>query len=291
MNLTRAKETAIKVAKYAGSQIRRQLAAPKRIDSATQYDIKLELDVRSQRIIERQLRAAYPEIEFLGEEDAGRKTNAAYRWVVDPIDGTVNFAYGIPHACVSIALQGRNDAWEEQPRAHRGEQIENAQGRSSTLRAYPDGYATLLGIVYDPFCDELWTAIAGQTATLNGKRIRVSRRRKLAEAIVSIGLSKSRKHLEATLPLLNRLARRVRKIRIMGAGALDLTYVATGRFDAYLERRIRLWDIAAAGLILECAGGEIWREPVSGDYAFEMIASNGLLGKQLGMPERDVRVS
>jgi len=170
-------------------------------------------------------------------------------------------------------------------------EIENAQGRSSTLRAYPDGYATLLGVVYDPFCDELWTAIAGQTAKLNGKRIRVSRRRKLAEAIVSIGLSKSRKHLEATLPLLNRLARRVRKIRIMGAGALDLTYVATGRFDAYLERRIRLWDIAAAGLILECAGGEIWREPVSGDYAFEMIASNGLLGKQLGMPERDVRVS
>src|SRR5882724_2154888 len=219
MNLTRAKETAIKVAKYAGSQIRRQLAAPKRIDSATQYDIKLELDVRSQRIIERQLRAAYPEIEFLGEEDAGRKTNAAYRWVVDPIDGTVNFAYGIPHACVSIALQGRNDIWEEQPRAHRGEQIENARGRSSTLRAYPDGYATLLGVVYDPFCDELWTAIAGQIATLNGKRIRVSRRRKLAEAIVSIGLSKSRKHLEATLPLLNRLARRVRKIRIMGAGA------------------------------------------------------------------------
>ena len=81
--------------------------------------------------------------------------------------------------------------------------------------------------------------------------------------------------------MLNLLARRVRKLRIMGAGALDLVYVATGRFDAYLERRIRLWDIAAGGLILECAGGEIWRETVAGEYAFQMIASNGLLGRQI----------
>src|SRR5438105_9243482 len=282
MDLSKAKQTAVSVARQAGEIMRQHLAAPKRVDSATKYDIKLELDRRCQKVIERQLRAAYPEVEFLGEEDAGRITDAEYRWVVDPIDGTVNFAYGIPHACVSIALQSRAERLQERrkPTRRGGERI-NAQSWSSALRAYPDGYVTLCGVVYDPFCDELWTATVGQLARLNGRIIRVSRRSRLAEAIISIGLSKSREHLEATLPMLNQLARRVRKMRIMGAGALDLVYVATGRFDAYLERRIRLWDIAAGGLILECAGGEIWRQTVAGEYAFQMIASNGLLGRQI----------
>ena len=139
-----------------------------------------------------------------------------------------------------------------------------------------------MGVVYDPFCDELWTATVGQSARLNGKVIHVSLRRRLKEAIVSIGLSKSKEHLEATLPLLNKLAHRVRKIRIMGAGALDLAYVATGRFDAYIERSIRLWDIAAGGLILECAGGEVWHEPIAGEHAYRIVASNRLLRRQLG---------
>ena len=147
---------------------------------------------------------------------------------------------------------------------------------------YPDGYQTLVGVIYDPFCDELWTATVGQPARLNHKVIHVSPRRRLEEAVISIGLSKSREHLEATLPLVNKLARRVRKIRIMGAGALDLAYVASGRFDAYIERYIRLWDIAAGGLILECAGGEVSRKPIAGEYAFRMVASNGLPGLQLG---------
>ncbi len=100
--------------------------------------------------------------------------------MVDPIDGTVNFAYGIPHACVSIALQQRAQAPE--------------------AAEFEDGYQTLMGVVYDPFCDELWTGIRGQAARLNGKIIRVSRRRKLREAIVSIGFAKTRENLEATLP-------------------------------------------------------------------------------------------
>jgi len=215
---------------------------------------------------------------LLGEEGDARDSNAEYRWVVDPIDGTVNFAYCIPHACVSIALQSRVQVRPERTATMRSRR--SAEPGLASAR-YPDGYQTLLGVVYDPFCDELWTATAGQPARLNGKVIHVSPRRKLDEAIVSIGLSKSREHLEATLPLLNNLARRVRKIRIMGAGALDLAYVATGRFDAYIERCIRLWDIAAGGLILECAGGEVWREPIAGEYAYRMVASNRLLRRQL----------
>ena len=167
---------------------------------------------------------------------------------MDPIDGTVNFAYGIPHACVSIALQSRSEP----------------PGPS----AYEDNYQTLVGVVYDPFADELWTAFRGQPARLNGKVIHVSRRRKLNEAIVSLGFAKNRKTLEATLPYFIQLVHRVRKVRIMGSAALALTYVATGRFDAYIERGIRLWDIAAGGFIVECAGGEFWREAVDDNHTF-----------------------
>jgi myo-inositol-1(or 4)-monophosphatase len=184
--------------------------------------------------------------------------------VVDPIDGTVNFAYGIPHACVSIALQQR--------------------AKPPGSAEFEDGYRTLVGVVYDPFCDELWIAIRGQAARLNGKIIRVSRRRKLREAIVSIGFTKSRESLEATLPYFNRMVHRVRKIRMMGAAALGLAYVACGRFDAYIECEIRLWDIAAGGLIIESAAGEFWHRPIPGEHAYRVIASNGLLGRSLRVP-------
>src|SRR5215471_21576346 len=130
------------------------------------------------------------------------------------------------------------------------------------------------------------TAIAGQPAYLNGKRTRVSRHRQLGESIVSIGFAKSRETIEATLPYFNKLVRRVRKIRMMGSAALALTYVASGRFDAYIEGGISLWDIAAGGLILECAGGEFWRRPIVGSHAYRMIATNGLLRRTLRVPGR-----
>jgi len=277
VDLPRALSAAVQAATSVGVLMRRQLGSPKRAFFASQHDIKLELDVRCQKMIERRLRTAFPDVGLLGEEGDARDSNAEYRWVVDPIDGTVNFAYCIPHACVSIALQSRVQVRPERTATMRSRR--SAEPGLASAR-YPDGYQTLLGVVYDPFCDELWTATAGQPARLNGKVIQVSPRRKLEEAIICIGLSKSREHLEATLPLLNNLARRVRKIRIMGAGALDLAYVATGRFDAYIERCIRLWDIAAGGLILECAGGEVWREPIAGEYAFRMVASNGRLPRR-----------
>jgi myo-inositol-1(or 4)-monophosphatase len=244
--------------------MRHHLRLPKRANEVTQHDIKLELDVRSQKLIERTLLKAFPQTALLGEEGVVGDSQSTWRWVVDPIDGTVNFAYGIPHACVSIALQQR----ATRPGA----------------RTYADGYDTVVGVVYDPFCDELWTAIRGQPARLNGRPIRVSRRRELGEAIVSIGFAKTRENLEATLPYFLRLVHKVRKVRIMGAAALALTYVATGRFDAYIERGIRLWDIAAGGLILECAGGEFWREAVDADHTYRMVSSNGRLRKQLRVP-------
>jgi myo-inositol-1(or 4)-monophosphatase len=264
-DLKRAETAAVDAARSVGLLMRRHLAGAKRANSVTQHDIKLELDVRSQKLIERTLRSAFPNVALLGEEGTTGRMDDEFRWVVDPIDGTVNFTYGIPHACVSIALQGRA--------ARPGPET------------YEDGYDTLMGIVYDPFCDEMWTAIKGGPARMNGRNIRVSQRQSLDECIVSIGFAKTRKTLALTLPYFNELVHRVRKVRIMGAAALALTYVATGRFDAYIERGIRLWDVAAGGLILEAAGGEFWRKATGGEYEYRMVASNGLLRKTLRVPD------
>jgi myo-inositol-1(or 4)-monophosphatase len=180
--------------------------------------------------------------------------------VVDPIDGTVNFTYGIPHACVSIALQQKKGG----------------------------DYASKAGLVYDPFTDEMWTAIRGQPAMLNGKPIRVSKRSELAQAIVAIGFAKKRASLIENLPVFNNLVRQVRKMRIMGAAALSLAYVASGRFDAYVESGIKLWDVAAGALLIECAGGEFYWEPLKEKGALRMIANNGLIRKKI---ERVIKAS
>lgn len=258
--LNQALRCSVEAARQVGRLLRANQFSAKKVDESTQHDIKLELDVRSQKLIERRLRSAFPHIALLGEEGVLGNTDAELRWVVDPIDGTVNFSYGIPHVCISIALQ------------------ERAATRDCD---YPDGYRTLLGVVYDPFCDEMWTAVRGKAARLNGRVISVSQRDKLEDCVVSIGFAKTQEYLDHTLPYFSKLVHRVRKIRMMGAAALGLAYVASGRFDAYIERGIRLWDIAAGGLILECAGGEFWHEAIPGAHAYTMLASNGKLRRKL----------
>jgi myo-inositol-1(or 4)-monophosphatase len=275
VNLKEAQDAAVKAARAAGALMRRNQYTAKTVNAKTSHDIKLELDVRCQKLIERLLHADFPQIALLGEEGDAGDAGARYRWVVDPIDGTVNFAYGIPHACVSIALQILS------PRSG----VLGRKATPSSTRHPSCSYETMVGVVYDPFQEELWTAIRGQPARLNGKVIHASRRSTLREAIVSIGFAKSRSNLECALPYFIWLVRRVRKIRMLGSAALGLTYVATGRLDAYIERGINLWDIAAAGLILECAGGRFWREPIAGKERYRMVASNGLLHRRLPVPK------
>jgi myo-inositol-1(or 4)-monophosphatase len=106
----------------------------------------------------------------------------------------------------------------------------------------------------------------------------------LPECIVSIGFGKSRNNLERGLPQFTWLVRRVRRVRMMGAAALGLAYVASGRFDAYIERRVNLWDVAAGGLLLECAGGRFWTEAVPGGRKLRMLASNGLIHGKVPLP-------
>jgi myo-inositol-1(or 4)-monophosphatase len=259
-NLHRALDAAVTAARAAGKVMRANFNSPKKINEATQHDIKLELDVRCQKLIERTLRKSFRSIAILGEEGTLGDPQSEFRWVVDPIDGTVNFTYNIPHCCVSIALQRR----------------------ISDRARHPDlNYQTMVGVVYDPFADELWTALTGHPARLNNRVIKVSRRRKLDEAIVSLGFAKQSSTLNLMLPLFNRLIHRVRKVRLMGAAALSMVYVASGRFDAYTEWGVRLWDIAAGGLIIECAGGEFFREPVAGEHTYRLLANNGLLRRSI----------
>ena len=262
----RSLQCAIEAAQAAGEVMKKNFRSPKKINEQTQFDIKLELDVRCQKLIEKILFGRFPGVSFLGEEGNNPNAEGDLRWVVDPIDGTVNFNYEIPHACVSIALQRK------------------VQKSKSKLESHPDAaYQTIVGVVYDPFCNELFTAIRGQPARLNGKIIRVSTRRTLDTAIVALGFGKTKSSVETTLVYFNKLLRSVRKVRMMGAAALAMVYVAAGRFDGYMESQIRLWDIAAGGLILECAGGEFWNEPIEGhgEHAYRILANNGLLRSQL----------
>lgn len=281
MNATEQKKalaTAVSAARAAGKMMRDNLRETKKINEATQHDIKLELDVRCQKRIERELRRAFPKVPILGEEGVLGDPEAPVRWVVDPIDGTVNFSYGIPHACVSIALQRRVAGSEFQVS---GSKKRDGKLRTQNTKPGTSQFQSIVGVVYDPFTDELWTAIRGQPARLNGTVIRVSDRKKLNEAIVALGFAKQRFTLNKMLPTFNGLIHRVRKIRIMGAAALSLVWVAGGRMDAYLEYGLRLWDIAAGGLIVECAGGEFLFTEVGGDYTYQILANNGHLARQL----------
>jgi myo-inositol-1(or 4)-monophosphatase len=260
LNAATGLEAAVAAALAVSEPLRAALNDPKKINEEIQHDIKLALDVETQDKIEKLLAAQFPDAAFFGEEGTSGSPDAEFRWVVDPIDGTVNFAYGIPHACISIALQQRAPA-----------------GQGVTR----DGYKTIAGVVHDPFCHETWTGILGGLALLNGKTTLVSKRSEIGQAIVSMGFAKSSKTTNMMLPILNDLVYRVRKIRIMGSAALSLVYVASGRFDAYLEGGVRLWDIAAGGLIIECAGGEFFHQEIDQDHTYRLIANNGLLRSRL----------
>jgi myo-inositol-1(or 4)-monophosphatase len=275
VNLISAQTIAVQAARAAGKVMRDNWHLPKKVNVSEAHDIKLELDVRCQALIEKILAAAFPEIPVLGEEGSTGDTTAEYRWVLDPIDGTVNYAFGNPHAAVSIALQSKSDRW----RVTRGKKNASAK-RAPNLVTRHSSHISIVGVIYDPFTDELWTTVIGQPARLNGKIIRVSQRSKIEDSVIAFGFSKRKENFEASLPHLVRLARRAKKIRIMGSAALELVYVAGGRLDAYIERTINLWDVAAGALILENAGGEFYAVPAP-QGKMRMCADNGRLRKKL----------
>ncbi len=245
-NYTAYLNAAEQAARLAGAFLREQFYGIKQVDEALAHDIKLRLDKESQQLITERLLAAFPESAILGEEGSAGDSDADFQWIVDPIDGTVNYFYGIPIFCVSIALQ------------HCGKLV--------------------MGCVYDPMQQECFSAIAGQQPMLNGRPISVSTRSQMAEAVVFIGHGTHDGSGEAGIRRFAHVSKQVRKIRILGSAALTLCYIAAGRFDAYVESRICLWDFAAARVILESAGGCLDFEP-QGESGIKgsIVAWNGRL--------------
>jgi myo-inositol-1(or 4)-monophosphatase len=261
--------TAIAAARAAGELQRRHFHGPLRVTEATAHDIKLEMDVRSQKTIERAILRRFPDHEILGEEgnraatgskSEGRRPKSEIRWVIDPIDGTVNFFYNIPFFCVSIAVQERVSA---NPKS----KIQNPQSE----------WRTVAGVIYDPMRDEMFSTALGQPTRLNGRIAHVSRRRKLGETICAVAFFKDTDTIRRGQVVFNTLLPRVRKLRLFGAAALDMAYVACGRLDAYVEFGVKIWDIAAGLLLVENAGGKTISRPGKGEHGFELIAMSGAI--------------
>ena len=190
-------------------------------------DFVSRADVQAERIIRTELMTARPNYGWLAEEsDAVEGADPTRRWVVDPLDGTTNFLHGLPHWAISIALQ------------HKGEIV--------------------AGVVYDPAKDEMFWAEKGVGAYMNDRRMRVSGRRHLIEAIFATGIPfAAKKTLPATLNDLAQLMPACAGVRRWGAAALDLAYVAAGRYDGFWERELNPWDLAAGMIIVREAGGLI----------------------------------
>ena len=136
-------------------------------------------------------------------------------------------------------------------------------------------------MVYDPFLDEMWAAVRDKPARMNGRLIQPNKHKKLEESVLAIGFSKSKGALDEMLPAFNALVYRVRKVRILGAAALSLAWIADGRLDAFMEKGVRIWDIVAGGFILEQAGGDFYHQAIDDEHRYSMIANNGCLRRKL----------
>lgn len=218
--------TAVKAARRAGQIITRasQDVDLLKVSSKRQNDFVTEVDRAAEDAIVGILREAYPDHAILAEESGESGPESEYRWIIDPLDGTTNFIHGMPQYAVSIALE------------HRG-QMQSA-------------------VVFDPVRNEMFTASRGRGAFLNDRRIRVSRRAKLGEALLGTGFPyRVWDHVDAYLGMFKSLMEKTSGLRRPGAAALDLAYVACGRFDGFFEIGLSPWDIAGGSLLVSEAGG------------------------------------
>ena len=244
--------TASAIAREAGVILRERYGEPHDIRHKGLVDLVTEADAASEQLIAARLRAAFPDHDLLGEEGArGAGSDAPFRWVVDPLDGTTNFAHSFPHFAVSIGL-------EEQ-----GEPI--------------------LGVVYDPLRDELFVGGRDLPATLNDVPIAVSSTPALISAVLATGFSYDLAQRQFQAPAWRSFLLQVQSLRQTGSAALNLCYVACGRLDGYWERHISPWDVVAGVAILRAAGG-MASNFADGPFASaerEVVGSNRLIHAEM----------
>jgi myo-inositol-1(or 4)-monophosphatase len=240
-------------ATVAGALIRKHWQEPKNIDYKGAIDLVTSVDRQCERRIVEVLRSYFPNHSILAEEETDWVgTEGSHRWIIDPLDGTTNFAHSYPQFCVSIALEC-------------------------------DGQV-ILGLVYDPLREECFKAVKGEGATLNGSAIRISGVRELDKALLATGFPyDQREKADFYLSFFKAFMTRSQGIRRNGSAALDLCYVACGRIDGFWELKLRPWDTAAGALIVEEAGGRL--SDLSGNQfsirGDETLASNGAIHDEM----------
>jgi myo-inositol-1(or 4)-monophosphatase len=241
------------VAREAGALLRGAFEGPElRVSSkSTPTDLVSEADHAAERLIRERLGAARPDDGVLGEEGGDRAGTSGVHWIVDPLDGTVNFLFGVPQWAVSIACQ--------------------------------DGDGVLAGVVYDPLRDELFSAERDGPPTLDGVTIAPSTREDLATALVGTGFGYDAEVRRAQAAVAARLLPDVRDIRRFGSAAIDLAWTACGRLDAYYEHGLNLWDVAAGRLICERAGLEVYDLPPVGPSAPGVLVAPPRLAAALAL--------
>ncbi|MBI2838509.1 MAG: inositol monophosphatase [Acidobacteria bacterium] len=248
----RALRVAVAAATAAGDLLQSRFGRKQTVRHKGTIDIVTDMDHRSQDLILGIMKEEFPEHDTLSEEMPPAKRQSKYLWVIDPLDGTTNYAHGFPMYCVSIGLM-RDDR-------------------------------PILGVVYCPTMKELFTAVRGEGARLNGSRIRVSRISSLDQALLATGFPYDiRTSRDNNLAYFRQFARSAQAVRRAGSAALDLSYVAAGRFDGFWEIKLKRWDIAAGILMVKEAGGHV-TDFSGGEVDFEyprVLASNGRLHQSM----------
>lgn len=244
-------DVAIEIAREAGKVLREEVDRPPDIAYKGDFDLVTQADRRSEKVIVERLQRYFPGHAVAAEEGTGTDSDAEYRWHVDPLDGTTNFAHGYPCFCVSMAL------------ARRGQLI--------------------LGVVYNPVYDEMFTAARGEGATFNGKKIYCSKIGALKNSLLCTGFPNHKRESHPNIYYYWDFTLRSHGVRRDGSAALDLAYVAAGRFDGFWEFGLKPWDTAAGIVLVEEAGGSI--SDLEGQpYALggrTILASNGLIHEEM----------
>jgi myo-inositol-1(or 4)-monophosphatase len=246
------KALAVLAAQKAGQVLKGRLGRTRRIDYKGAVNLVTEMDFRSERIIVSEIRKRCPEHGFLAEEKAQERTSSPYRWIIDPLDGTTNYAHGYPIYAVSIALEKMGKI--------------------------------ILGVVYDPSREELFVAEKGEGARLNGRRIRVSSASRLSQSLLATGFPYDLRESRANnFDHFQNFAFRVQAVRRAGSAALDLCYVAAGRFDGFWEMKLGPWDLAAGSLMVREAGGRVtdFQGRPLGLDGRQVLASNSRIHREM----------
>lgn len=253
VNAQRALACAVRLARKAGEIQLKHLGRVGHITYKGPIDIVTEVDKKCEKLIVGGIKKIFPDHDILAEEGSGKRSRSDYRWIIDPVDGTVNYAHGFRFFCVSIALEWKGEV--------------------------------VVGVVYDPNRDELFSAIKGRGTFLNGVRAHVALTPKLGRALLATGFSYDihTRTRSSNLDHWVNFIRTAQAVRRPGSAAIDLAWLAAGRIDGFWELSLKAWDMAAGIILIREAGGRVTAfDGGSFDlYGSEILASNGRIHREM----------